>query len=230
MTCMKTRKVQPACLFFLTVLVVSLTCACNNEDENILTDIDGNEYSTVTIGDQVWMTENLRVINYSDGEAITPVTDAAEWAGLSTPAYCWYDNNESIYKNPYGAMYNWHAVNTGKLCPTGWHVPTDDEWKSLAEYAGGDTIAGGKLKEADTAHWASPNTGATNEFDFNALPGGGHYYNGAYGWMGYYGTYWTSTEASPLAAWSYYMQYNSDALIRGNYDKKVGYSVRCLKD
>jgi uncharacterized protein (TIGR02145 family) len=219
----------------LSLIVIGLFLAfmigCEEDDNNnTVTDIDGNIYTTVTIGTQVWTVENLAVTKYNDGTAIPLVTDESEWSKLTTAGYCWYNNEESTYKKPYGALYNWHAVNSGKLCPKGWHVPSDAEWSTLSEYLKGDSIAGSKLKEADTTHWKNPNTGTTNESGFTALPGGGHYFNGKYGWLGRYGTYWTSTEGSSSSAWTRYVRYNSKALFRESYDKKTGYSVRCIKD
>ncbi|MCB9001260.1 MAG: fibrobacter succinogenes major paralogous domain-containing protein [Bacteroidales bacterium] len=158
-----------------------------------VTDIDGNTYITVTIGNQVWMAENLKTTHYNDGTAIPNVTDGNEWAALTTGAYCWY-SNATAYKDTYGALYNWYAVNTGKLAPTGWHVATDAEWTTLTTYLGGESVAGGKLKETDTTHWASPNTGATNETGFTALPGGYRGRGGAFGGIGGYGYWWSATE------------------------------------
>ena len=137
----------------------------------LVTDIDGNVYQTVTIGTQVWMVENLKTTRYIDGTAIPLDTNSSTWGGLTTPGYCWY-NDSAIYGNTYGALYNWYAVNTGKLAPAGWHVPTDSEWTVLTTYLGGETVAGGKLKDTGTTYWQSPNTGATNASGFLALPGG----------------------------------------------------------
>jgi len=135
-------------------------------------DIDGNVYNTITIGTQIWMKENLKTTKYNDGSSIPLVTDNTAWINLSTPGYCWYNNDAATYKSAYGAMYNWYTVNTGKICPPNWHVPTDTQWETLITYLGGKIIAGGKMKETGTAHWTSPNIGATNETGFTALPGG----------------------------------------------------------
>ncbi len=233
---MKTKNRNSAVTYFVFGLILFLANSCEKEEKKItMTDFDGNVYTTVKIGTQVWTVENLRVTKYNDGTPIPLVTEPTEWASLTTPGFSWYDNDEAAYKDTYGAMYNWHAVNTGKLCPEGWHVPTDADWTTLSNYLGGDTIAGGMLKTAGTiedgdGQWNSPNTGATNDYGFSALPCGGHYFNGVFGWMGHYGTCWTSTESASSYAWAYYMLYNSDDLIRGQYDKKIGYSVRCIKD
>ena len=195
-----------------------------------MSDIDGNAYHTVTIGTQVWMVENLRTTKYNDGTSIPLVTDAAAWSTLTTPAYCWYNNDEATFKSTYGALYNWYAVNTGKLCPTGWHVPSDAEWATLITYLGDTTKAGGKLKETGTTHWVSPNTGATNSTGFTALPGGSHYTNGVFYLNGKYGWYWGTTENTSSDAWHIYLQYNTSLIYRTAGSKGLGFSVRCLKD
>jgi len=148
-----------------------------NMEVGVMSDCDGNTYDIVKIGDQVWMAHNLMTTKFNDGTEIALVTDATEWAGLESPAYCWYDNQSYNYKEDYGAMYNWFTVNTEKLCPFGWHVPSYTEWQALLQPLGN---LGGKLKEAGTAHWLSPNTGATNSTGFNALPGGDRFYTGSF--------------------------------------------------
>jgi len=206
-----------------------ISCEKKDKTESV-TDIDGNEYQTVSIGTQLWMAENLRVKNYNDGTPIPLIAEDSEWASLTSPGFCWYENDESSDKDPYGALDNCDAGNTCKVCPQGWHVPTNEDWDLLIEYLGGDTLAGGELKETDTLHWLSPNEGATGRAGFQALPGGGHYFNGNYGWMGYYGTYWSATENSSSTANTSYMRYNSKRIYRESYGKNTGYSVRCVKD
>jgi uncharacterized protein (TIGR02145 family) len=141
-----------------------------------VTDIDGNAYNIVTIGGQAWMKENLKVTKYKDGTTIPLVTATGAWVALTTPGYSFYNN--SVTGGVYGALYNWYTVNTGKLCPTGWHVPSTTEWTTLETFLGGASVAGGKLKETGTSKWFSPNTGATNETGFTALPGGARNYLG----------------------------------------------------
>jgi uncharacterized protein (TIGR02145 family) len=197
-------------------------------------DSDGNAYSIVTIGTQIWMGENLKTTTFNDGNVIPTETAGNLWASLTTPAYCWYDNDETSYKSSYGAIYNWYAVNTGKLCPAGWHVPTDVEFTELITYLGGDKIAGGKLKEAGTSHWNSPNYAATNASGFAALPAGGryNYYSegGAFRDLGYYGYLWSSTSSNTSNALSRDMGYNLELVNKGEYSQKDGESVRCIKD
>lgn len=195
-------------------------------------DIEGNVYKTIKIGTQVWMVENLRTTKFNDGTRIPLVTDAIVWSNLSTPGYCWYDNNAAAYKVTYGALYNWYAVNTGKLCPTGWHVPSNREWKILTGYLGGEDMAGGKLKESDTIHWISPNTG-TNESGFTAFPGGARQDDGLFGALflseiGLSGFWWSSTDCDVNTAWQLDMvSWDSGVMITPHY-KVRGHSVRCL--
>jgi len=115
----------------------------NNPTPSTVTDIDGNVYHIVAIGTQVWMAENLKTTKYNDGTFIPLVTDSTAWGNLSTPGYCWYNNDAATYKNTYGALYNWFTVNTGKLSPKGWHIPSDTEWETLITYLGGESLAGG---------------------------------------------------------------------------------------
>lgn len=191
-------------------------------------DIEGNEYRTVKIGKQIWMVENLKVTKYNDGTPIPNVTDDAAWTSLTTPGYCWY-NNDISNKNPYGALYNWYAVNTGKLAPQGWHVPTDADWTTLATFIGGRN-AGGKLKEVGTTHWLSPNTEATNETSFTALPGGYRYIG--FSSINSAGYYLSTTQATNTVAngKSWYLFNNSNFLSDHSNGKSYGYSVRCVKD
>jgi uncharacterized protein (TIGR02145 family) len=193
-------------------------------------DVDGNVYHTVAIGTQVWMVENLKTTKHNDGAAIPLVTDGTAWAALAAPGYCWFYNDSSSNKNTYGALYNWYTVNTGKLAPTGWHVPTDSEWSVLTTYLGGESVAGGKLKEAGTAHWNSPNTGATNEIGFSALPAGCRLPTGSFYEVDHFSGWWTSTVADATNSWGRYVAYNLALVDRSTSSKKQGFSVRCVRD
>jgi uncharacterized protein (TIGR02145 family) len=193
-------------------------------------DADGNNYNTVKIGNQIWMAENLKTTKYSDGTDIPNVTDNTEWGNLSTGAYAWWDNDEATYGDTYGALYNWYAVETGNLCPSGWHVPTDEEWTTLTTYLGGEEVAGGKLKEAGTTHWNAPNTGATNEAGFTAVPGGLRYGNGLFNLIGSYGYWRSATESDTSNAWFRFMGFNRSQVLRNDANKESGCSVRCLRD
>jgi uncharacterized protein (TIGR02145 family) len=195
---------------------------------NTVTDINGNVYNTVVIGSQTWMAENLKTTTFNDGVPIPLITDNTEWTNLTTSGYCWYQN-EIGFKSTYGALYNWYTVNTGKICPQGWHVPSDIEWTNLSTYLGGTSIAGGKMKETGTTHWLSPNTGATNESGFLALPGGNRYDSGFIN-IGSLGGWWGSTEYSTTeASWRALMSIQAN--LSGDYHfKRLGLSIRCVKD
>lgn len=199
-------------------------------------DADGNHYAVTTINNQIWMAENLKTTKYNNGNTIPLVTDGLVWAGLTTPAYCWYENNFSTYGNVYGGLYNWFSVdsasNGGKnVCPLNWHVSTNAEWNSMALYIGGNLIAGGYLKETDTTHWHTPNTNATNFYGFTALPGGYRSYgNGGFGDVWYNGHWWTSTEQSQIPAYYFGISWSTADLNNGSGYKVIGKSVRCIKD
>ena len=188
-------------------------------------DIDGNFYIVVKIGSQFWMAENLKTTKFNDGSAIPLVTDNKAWVDLTTPGYCWFNNDKETYGIIHGAIYNWYAASTGKLCPLGWHVPSDAEWTTLATFLGGESVAGGKMKETGIAHWESPNTGATNESGFTALGDGCRGDYGYFGCIGTNGTKWSSTEA-----WYRSMYYTHTRLDRYHTFKQLGVAVRCLKD
>ncbi|PKK84270.1 MAG: hypothetical protein CVT49_04700 [candidate division Zixibacteria bacterium HGW-Zixibacteria-1] len=202
-------------------------CECDS-----VMDIDGNMYSTIQIGSQCWMAENLKVTHYRNGDPIPNVTDDGVWAELATGAYCNYNNDEGNVAT-YGRLYNWYAVDDSRnIAPEGWHVPTDAEWQTLVDYLGGETVAGGKMKEAGTSHWLSPNTDATNESGFSALPGGNRYYYGGYGGVTGSGIFWSSTEReiADIAAWYRLLNFASSAVFRNAEYKKGGLSVRCVRD
>jgi len=199
-------------------------------------DDDGNNYSVVTIGTQTWMAENLKTTKYNDGTAIPLVTDNTAWVGMNTGAWC---DNYNSSGTEYGHLYNWYAVSDGRnIAPVGWHVPTDAEWTTLTTYLGGESVAGGKLKEtgtlnweAGTGNWASPNTAATNETGFSALPDGTRlYYNGMFSGVSYYGQWWSSTPPSTNNAWSRSMSNDTGNVIRNTGNRATGFSVRCVRD
>lgn len=195
--------------------------------EETVTDIEGNVYQTVTINGQVWMAENLKTTKYNDGTFIPNVTGNTTWLQLTSGAFCWCYNDINN-KSTYGALYNWFAVNSRKLCPEGWHVPGDDEWTLLTEYLGGEGVAGGKMKS--TTGWNSPNTGATDSSRFSALPGGYRFGSGEFTGLGDYGVWWSKTENSGSFVLCRSLNYNSAFVYRINYSKESGFSVRCVKD
>jgi len=209
---------------------------CNGNGNNTVTDYDGNIYHIISIGSQEWLLENLKTTKYNDGTAIPNVPDNTVWSTITTPAYAWYDNDEGSHKDPYGALYNWYAVDPGSnggknICPVGWRVPTDDDWTDLTDHLGGLSVAGGKMKEAGTTHWNPPNTGATNESGFTGLPGGYRFYlNGVFDEMGNRGGWWSATEGSATMARKRNLIHTEATAITGSSNKKQGYSVRCIKD
>lgn len=214
----------------LIILFLFTTYLYSQDTTGTVTDIDGNTYGWKKIGAQYWMTSNLKTTHYNDGTDITNVTDNAAWIALTTEAYCWYSNDYATYGPVYGALYNWYAVNTGKLAPTGWVIASDTALTALTTYLGGESIAGGKLKEADTVHWLSPNTDATNSSGFTALPGGARRItDGAFGSVAMYGMFWSSTEADASLAWRRYLYSSSGSAYRGSIYKHYGFSVRCVR-
>ena len=193
-------------------------------------DYDGNTYNTVQIGNQCWTKENMKTTHYESGTPIPNVTDNTAWSNLTTPAYCWFDNDSITYANTYGALYNWYTVETENMCPTGWHIPSDLEWTTLINYLGGVSY-GFKLKEIGTTHWNSPNTSATNESGFTALPGGFRNDNsGLFYEIGDNGYWWSAKEASSFNAWSRRLDYDNGYVYRYNFNKINGFSIRCIKD
>jgi len=225
------RLIYPIALMGLLFIMMN-SCQKNddNNPSNTVTDIDGNVYHTVTIGTQVWLVENLKTTRYNDGDSIPLVTDSQAWSKLDTSGYCWY-NNDIANKTTYGALYNWFTVNTGILAPAGWHVPTDAEWTTLTDYLGGESIAGGKLKETATAHWRSPNAGATNESGFTALPGGHRDVNGTFSVMGDDGFWWSASEYGTTGkVWYRNMNYNYTGVVSVSNNKINGHSIRCIRD
>jgi len=195
-------------------------------------DADKNNYATVKIGTQVWMAENLKTTKYNDGTNIPNVTDNRAWDNLTTPGYCWYYNDAANFKNTYGALYNWYTVNTGKLCPTGWHVPSDTEWTTLTTYLGGESVAGQTMKSTNGWRYNSEfgtNKG-TNTSGFSALPGGYRDYRGAFSNANLHGYWWSSKESNAAVSWYRSLSYDVNYVIRNYFDKEVGFSVRCVSD
>jgi len=196
-----------------------------------ITDIDGNVYTSVTIGTQTWMVENLKTTHYRNGDAITNVIDNTAWAGLSTGAWCDY-SNAAANGIKYGHLYNWYAANDSRnIAPIGWHVPTDAEWATLITYLGGESVAGGKLKETGTFNWASPNTAATNSFGFSALPGGDRNdWDGTFEGVSNHGIWWSSNQVNAMFAWGKQI-FSSSSNVNGYFVPKAeGFSVRCIKN
>lgn len=198
-------------------------------------DQEGNVYKTIIIGTQTWMAENLRTTIYRDGTAIPKVTDQVAWRVLTTDGCCPYNYDgtaDAVSVATYGRLYNWYAVTDGhNISPEGWHVPTDAEWNTLTTQLGGESVAGGKMKETDKHHWIAPNTDASNESGFTALPSGfrdgfdGEFYGLRNG-----GGYWSSTTNGAEGAYFRSIYYNSAVAYRYGFLKTWGFSIRCVKD
>jgi uncharacterized protein (TIGR02145 family) len=245
---MKPHKINRLILIFIFFILLMEGCKKKENDHapvtpsnstdtpssSTVTDIDGNVYNTVTIGTQVWMIENLKVTKYRNGNIIPNVTDTTQWSGLTTGAWCYY-NNDVSYNAAYGKLYNWYTViDSRNICPVGWHIPTDAEWTILTNYLGGETVAGGKMKEAGLSHWLSPNTAADNSSGFAGLPGGARYDDGGvtftFGYISSYGGWWSSTEGTTGGALFRYLYYDDSKAYKDAGDKEGGLSVRCIKD
>ncbi len=215
----------------------SFTCGTST-----VTDVDNNTYNTVVIGTQCWTKENLKVIRYNDGTSIYfdntggPTGNAAgeDWERV-IGAYTIYANEASTDQNAtiYGFLYNWYAAtDSRKICPAGWHVPTDDEWTTLTTFLGGESMAGGKMKDDGMTYWNSPNTGATNETFFSALPGGRRGANGRFNNIATKAHFWSANESNDNRfAWQRELSHDNGNVIRiSSYRKPEGASIRCLRD
>ncbi|OFY67348.1 MAG: hypothetical protein A3H98_05690 [Bacteroidetes bacterium RIFCSPLOWO2_02_FULL_36_8] len=194
-----------------------------------VTDVDGNVYSTVAIDSQIWMSENLNVTKFRNGDPIPTMSDTA--VNDTTSIYQWsYDENDSL-AGVYGRLYTWYAVSDSRnVCPIGWHLPSDVEWTTLITYLGGDVAAGGKLKETGLSHWKNPNTSADNSSGFTALPGGIRNAFAVFNSINNNGSWWSSTALDATRAWYRYLAYNSSSANRTANQKVLGLSVRCVKD
>ncbi|MCG8582670.1 MAG: fibrobacter succinogenes major paralogous domain-containing protein [Bacteroidales bacterium] len=195
---------------------------------SVVIDIEGNTYSIVKIGDQLWLGENLKTTKYNNGTSIALEENDIAWSSLSTAAFCWYDNNKTMYGDTYGALYNWYTVDTKKLCPIGWHVPTDEEWTTLVELLGGEDVAGGSLKESGTSHWNYPNEGANNSSGFTGLPSGSR--SDLFHSLGEGARWWSSTQFDATNSSALSVSYTYGTAFWYNYTKSHGYSVRCIRD
>ncbi len=196
-------------------------------------DIEGHIYKTIDIGTQTWMAENLRATRLNDKTQIPNVTDLSAWASLTSMGYCWNNNDPKSFKSIYGALYNWYVVGTNKICPEGWHVPSEEDWNILQAYLGGSNVAGGALKETGTTHWQNPNEDASNNSGFTALPGGqrdiiNNFWNGT--WIGVFGQWWTSTNESTGQYYDWELDYSSGQAFYGALSSSMGLSLRCVKN
>lgn len=247
---MKTKISLRRFAFILTGMLLVMTYSCKKDNSSgstggtstaifnpnssygTMTDQEGNTYKTIQIGTQVWMAENLRVTKYRNGDLIgTTSPSTLPLTGAGNPSYQWAGMNDENQVATYGRLYTWQAVtDTRNIAPTGWHVASSAEWTTLRDYLGGDSIAGGKLKETGMTHWLGNNYGATNESGFTALPSGLRDAGGLFYTDGKYASWWTSTEEPPSNAWYSYVGGVSTTLVLLDSPKSEGYAVRCVKD
>jgi uncharacterized protein (TIGR02145 family) len=217
--------------FMIGVIMLLLTITgCDHNPDSTVTDVDGNVYKTAKIGDQVWMTENLKVTHYRNGTALLNITDNTEWSNAATGAYCNYNNDTSHVKD-YGRLYNWYAVvDEQNIAPAGWHIPSPEEITTLMLYLKGDTVAGAKMKERGTTHWLNANKDATNESGFLALPGGYRFSEGTFHTLGSNGYWWSGGRSYELYAWSPRLYTYFADIGRDFRNQNLGLSIRCVKD
>jgi uncharacterized protein (TIGR02145 family) len=202
----------------------------NNLTYGIVTDIDSNTYKTIKIGNQTWLAENLKTVHYRNGDPIPNVLYVYIWDSLTTGAYCEYYSRAENSKT-YGNLYNWYAVTDSRnLAPVGWHIPSKDEWDTLINYLNDKQTDGGKLKETGFTHWLNPNLEATNETGFTALPGGSRTEAGYYMNAGTFAYWWATSELIGHGGFFMSTNYEFGNFMGGFFDKRHGYSVRCIKD
>jgi len=230
----KLRALVVSCLFAALIVFVS---SCSKEDKEMdvfnlletVTDIEGNRYRIIKIYNQTWFAENLKTTTFNDGTPINDGTDADVWSQTDSAAYCWYSNNPNKYKDVYGALYNWHAVKSEKLCPQGWKVPDEENWQWLVDSLKGENEAGGKMKHQGTMYWTADNTGATNSSGFRALPGGYRNIISEYKNLRDYGFWWSASGQGDSSAWYHCLYYYSVKIYRNHTKRNMGFSVRCVK-
>ena len=211
---------------FILVILIFLKFLNTSKAQNTISDAEGNVYNIIQIGDQIWMKENLRTIKYNNGDLIgTTFPEFKDINGEDSPKYVWNYAGKENNVRTYGRLYTWYVIFDPRgVCPCGWHIPNDSEWLKLISYLGGDSIAGGKLKEEGSSDWNFPNVGATNESGFTALPGGGRISNGIYNDYGT-GAIWWNAEGKGI-----YLNYSDAYIHKWHFIKSSGFSVRCIKD
>jgi uncharacterized protein (TIGR02145 family) len=229
----------------LVGFIILFTISCKTVNEPIfggtIKDIDGNVYNTVTIGTQTWLIENLKTTHFNDSTSIPLARDSASWASLVTPGYCWY-GNDSTTNNNRGALYNWYTVDTGKLAPKGWHVPSDDEWLTLENNVTQFYNNSGSLAKilASTTNWSKStyssavgnNLSKNNASGFSAIPGGNRLNNKfLFNKIDSVAIWWSSTQTDSVkTAWSLSIRNDISTVERAGLLKKCGLSVRCIKN
>ena len=217
-------KIKILTLSYLFISTISI-------EAQTVTDVDGNTYNTISIGNQIWLTENLKVTKYNDQEPISLVLDDASWSTQTEPAYCYY-LGDIANANIYGNLYNWHVINNAKnVCPSGYYVPSIADWEELITFVGGNAVAGGKLKEMGLNHWSDPNIGADNSSSFTLLPSGWRANNnGLYENLSYMAYVWSSTSIDAQSSSIILVGYDSPACYTSDSHILTGLPIRCLKD
>jgi uncharacterized protein (TIGR02145 family) len=247
------HKQDPDSIDIITERIKTLKATVKERQGTYIDLRDGKEYKTIEIGSQVWMAENLATTKLNDGALIPNVTDNSTWSSITAPSYCWYNNDSIKNKAVYGALYNRYAVDTGKLCPIGWHMPTEVDWDTLEQFLGDMVVntelitpaclglistkiiyrgpsVGGKLKEAGITHWKCPNSDADNISGFTALPGGLRSSNGDFHDLMYYGYWWSALEGYSTKVSNHYLGYKDAQVNSLSENNKFGFSARCLRD
>ena len=192
-------------------------------------DVDGNIYESVVIGTQTWLTENLKSTRYDDATEIKEIKDNGEWAKATAPGFCWY-NNDAANKDEYGALYNWHVIKNGNICPKGWHVPTDAEWTTLETFVGGSAQAALMLKEKGTQHWKSTSDAVGDTYNFSAIAAGFRNSDGNFTYQLSDCCFWTATPSTPTYAHNRSFSYYDKGINSRDIQRTNGYSIRCVKD
>jgi len=245
------KKIININVYLILVILSTYISSCRKENVNELNmqqfnkalnygevfDIDSNKYATIKIGQQTWMAENLRTSRYANGDTIQNCTEALEWINLTSGSWAHFNNNSS-FNLLHGKLYNWYAVNDQRnICPTGWHVPSDEEWSLLLNFLGGSNSAGHKLKSRLNGAWATEYQGQTgvghdpsNESGFSAIASGSRGTNGQFILMTYRGSFWSTMEYNTTEAFYREIFWNGDGIGRYNDKKTDGYSCRCIKD
>ena len=231
----------------IAALLIVFTTSCNKVNEPVfggtVNDIDGNVYHTVTIGSQTWLIENLKTTHFNDSTSIPLVIDSLAWTKLQTPGFCWYENDSITNNKTYGILYNWYVVNSNKIAPKGWHVPSDDEWTILENNVSQFYNTSGSLAKilASVSYWRKStssgaignNTTKNNTSGFSAVPGGYKLINKYYfSKIDSLGVWWSSTEQTDSInkAWCMSLRNDLSTVERSSYLKQSGFSIRCIKN
>ncbi|MBM3453291.1 MAG: T9SS type A sorting domain-containing protein [Bacteroidetes bacterium] len=222
---------------FINIITIFLitTLSLNNfiaqPIDQVIYDINGNEYESIILNNgQEWLTSNLRATTFNDGTELAMITDNEIWSTTSSPSYCFYQNNPTN-SDTYGNLYNFFVISADKnICPIGWRVPTESDWSELTSSLGGLGLAGGKLKFEGFDFWSTPNTDATNEIRFDALPNGCRYNGGFFNNLNYYSFLWTASELDTTYAWFRSLKYDNGTTVRNFSKKQSGYGIRCMRN